>query len=137
MQTRRVELWVCSSAWCEKGVMRRLCKTALRICGEIKERACVRSFWLAKHLGKQQKLDVAQLNVNLKTRRIYKIVVKSKMSIKSCKVDHTPKLISSRLFSVSGESAIFNGPILILVFLLWIPSVYNEYKSEGNKTAII
>ena len=29
VQTRRVGLWVCSSAWCEKGVMRRLCNNAL------------------------------------------------------------------------------------------------------------
>ena len=48
---RRGGLWVCSSAWCEKGIMRRLCKSALRVGGEIKERACVHSFWLTKPLG--------------------------------------------------------------------------------------
>ena len=52
VQVRRVRFWVWSSAWCEKGVMRRFCKNALRVCGEIKERACVQSFWLAKLLGK-------------------------------------------------------------------------------------
>ena len=34
-------LWVCSSAWCKKGIMRRLPKNALRVGGEIKERACM------------------------------------------------------------------------------------------------
>ena len=38
---RRGGLWVCSSAWCEMGVMRILYKSALRACGEIKERAYV------------------------------------------------------------------------------------------------
>ena len=33
-QMRRGGLWVCSSAWCEKGIMRRLYKTALRVGGE-------------------------------------------------------------------------------------------------------
>ena len=37
-------LWVCSGAWCEKGVTRRLCKNAIKVCGEMKERACVRFF---------------------------------------------------------------------------------------------
>ena len=45
VQMRRGGLWVCSSAWCEKGVMRRLYKSALRACGEIKERAYVHFFW--------------------------------------------------------------------------------------------
>ena len=40
-----------SGVWCEKGVIRRLCKNALRVCGEIKEGACVHYFWLAKPLG--------------------------------------------------------------------------------------
>ena len=39
-----------SGVWCEKGVIRRLCKNALRVCGEIKEGACVHYFWLAKPL---------------------------------------------------------------------------------------
>ena len=51
VQLRRGGLWVCSSARCEKGIMRRLCKSALRVGGEIKERACMHSFRLAKPLG--------------------------------------------------------------------------------------
>ena len=51
MQMRRGELWVSSSAWCEKGMMRKPYKNALRICRVIKERACVHCFWLAKPLG--------------------------------------------------------------------------------------
>ena len=37
MQIRRGGLWVCNSAWCEKGKMRRLCKNALRGGGVVKE----------------------------------------------------------------------------------------------------
>ena len=37
--------------WCEKGTMRRFCKNAVTVDGEIKGRACVQSFWLAKPLG--------------------------------------------------------------------------------------
>ena len=48
---RRGGLWVSSSAWCEKGMMRKLCKNALRVFREIKERACVHCFWLVKPLG--------------------------------------------------------------------------------------
>ena len=50
---KRGGLWVpvCSSGWCEKGVMRRLCKDTLRVGGEIKERACMHSFWVAKPMG--------------------------------------------------------------------------------------
>ena len=44
-------LWVCSSTWCEKGTMGRLCKNTLRVFEEIKERASVHSFWLTKSLG--------------------------------------------------------------------------------------
>ena len=42
VQMRRDELWVCSSAWCEKGIIRRLPKK--RVGGETEERACVHSF---------------------------------------------------------------------------------------------
>ena len=48
------ERWIMgiySGVWCEKGVSRRLCKNALRVCGETKEIACVFSFWLAKPLA--------------------------------------------------------------------------------------
>ena len=31
-------LWVCSSAWCEKDITRKLCKNPLKVCEEIKER---------------------------------------------------------------------------------------------------
>ena len=48
---RRGGLWVSSSAWCEKGMMMKLCNNALRVFREIKERACVRCFCLAKPLG--------------------------------------------------------------------------------------
>ena len=41
---RRGGLWVLSSTWCEKGMMRILCKNALRVFREIKERACVHCF---------------------------------------------------------------------------------------------
>ena len=51
VQMGRGGLWVSSSAWCEKGVMRKLCKNALRVFREIEERACVHCFWLAKPLG--------------------------------------------------------------------------------------
>ena len=53
VQMERGGLWVpvYSSGWCEKGVMRRLCKDTLRIGGEIKERACMHSFWVAKPMG--------------------------------------------------------------------------------------
>ena len=36
---RRGGLWVSSSAWCEKGMMTKLCKNVLRVFREIKERA--------------------------------------------------------------------------------------------------
>ena len=49
------------SAWCEKGKMRRLRKNALRVCGEIKERACVHSFWLAKPLGSDPYIETIEL----------------------------------------------------------------------------
>ena len=40
VQMRRGGLWVCSSAWCEKGIMRRFSKkNALWVGEEIKERA--------------------------------------------------------------------------------------------------
>ena len=39
------------SAWCEKGMMRKLSKNALRVFREIKERAYVHCFRLAKPLG--------------------------------------------------------------------------------------
>ena len=48
---RRGGLWVFSSAWREKGMMRKLCKNTSRVFREIKERACVHCFWLAKPLG--------------------------------------------------------------------------------------
>ena len=52
VQRRRGGLWVSSSAWCEKGMMRKLCKNALRVFKEIKERACVHCcYCLAKPLG--------------------------------------------------------------------------------------
>ena len=41
---RRSGLWVSNRAWCEKG-------NALRVFREIKGRACVHCFWLAKPLG--------------------------------------------------------------------------------------
>ena len=41
VQMTRGGLWVCSSAWWEKGIMRRFCKNALWVFGEFKERACV------------------------------------------------------------------------------------------------
>ena len=66
MQTKRGGLWVCSSAWCEKGVMRRLRKNALRVCGEMKERACVHSFWLARPLGilgKVENVNISQITL--------------------------------------------------------------------------
>ena len=44
-------LWVSSRAWCEKGMVRKLCKNALRVFREIKETACVHRFCLAKPLG--------------------------------------------------------------------------------------
>ena len=47
-------LWVFSSAWREKGMMRKLCRNALRVFREIKEIACVHCFWLAKPLGAEQ-----------------------------------------------------------------------------------
>ena len=40
-----------SGAWCEKGMMRKLCKNALRVLREIKERACVHCFCPAEPLG--------------------------------------------------------------------------------------
>ena len=48
----RVGLWVFSSTWCEKGIMRRLRKNILMVGGEVKGRACVRSLSLAKPLSK-------------------------------------------------------------------------------------
>ena len=51
MQMRRSGLWVFSSAWREKDMMRKLCKNALRVFREIKEGACVHCFCLAKPLG--------------------------------------------------------------------------------------
>ena len=51
VQMTRGGLWVCSSAWCEKGIMRRFCKNASRVFGEFKERACVHSFGSAEPLG--------------------------------------------------------------------------------------
>ena len=51
LQMRSGGLWVCSSSWCGKGMMGRLCKNTLRAYGVIKERVCVDSFWLAKLLG--------------------------------------------------------------------------------------
>ena len=48
---RRNELWVCSSACCEKSLMRRLCKNAFRVGWKIKERACVHSFWFTYSWG--------------------------------------------------------------------------------------
>ena len=53
VQMMRGGLWVCSSTWCEKGIMRRFCKNALRVFGKIKESACVHSFGSAKPLGFQ------------------------------------------------------------------------------------
>ena len=50
---KRGGLWVFSRAWCEKGIMRKLCKNALRVFREIKKRACVHCFCLAKPLGTQ------------------------------------------------------------------------------------
>ena len=43
-------LWVSSSAWCEKGMMRKLYKNSLWLFREIKDRACVHCFCLAKPL---------------------------------------------------------------------------------------
>ena len=41
-----------SRAWCEKGMMmRKLSKNASRVFREIKERARLHCFWLAKPLG--------------------------------------------------------------------------------------
>ena len=51
MQMSRGGLWAFSSAWRDKVIMRRLCKNASRGGGEVKERACVHCFWLAKGLG--------------------------------------------------------------------------------------
>ena len=51
VQMRRGGLWVSSSAWWEKGMMRKLFKNALRVFREIKERASVHCFCLAKPLG--------------------------------------------------------------------------------------
>ena len=51
MQKKIGGLWVWNSAWCEKGMMRELCKNALRVFREIKVRACVHCFCLAKPLG--------------------------------------------------------------------------------------
>ena len=42
--------YLSSSPWCEKGMLRKLCKNALRVFGAIKERACVHCFWLVKPL---------------------------------------------------------------------------------------
>ena len=42
---------VSSSTRCEKSVMKKLCKNALRVFKETKERACVHCFWLAEPLG--------------------------------------------------------------------------------------
>ena len=57
---RRGGLWVFSSAWRDKGMMRIVCQNALRVFREIKERACVHCFWLAKplemHVDKNQSL---------------------------------------------------------------------------------
>ena len=39
VQMTRVGLWVFSSAWCEKGIMRRLRKNTLMVDGEVKGRA--------------------------------------------------------------------------------------------------
>ena len=44
-------IWVSSSKLCEKGMMRKLCKNALRVFREIKERACVHCFFVTKPLG--------------------------------------------------------------------------------------
>ena len=45
--------WImgCNIVWRDKGTMRRLCKNALMVYEEIKERVCVHSSWLAKPLG--------------------------------------------------------------------------------------
>ena len=51
MQIGRGGLWVGNSAYCEKVIMRGLCKNALRVGREIKGRVCVHSFWIAKPLG--------------------------------------------------------------------------------------
>ena len=48
---KRGGLWVSSSTWCEKGMMRKLRKNALRVFREIEERACVHCFRVAKPLG--------------------------------------------------------------------------------------
>ena len=54
---RRGGLWVSSSAWCEKGMMRKLCKKALRAFREIKVRACVHCFRLTKPLGMEYNIS--------------------------------------------------------------------------------
>ena len=50
LQMRRGGLWVCSSAWCGKGHRpnEEIVQNAVRVVGEIKERVCVHSLWLAK-----------------------------------------------------------------------------------------
>ena len=50
---RRGGLWVSSSVWCEKGMMKKLGKNALRVFREVKERAYVHCFCLAKPMGPQ------------------------------------------------------------------------------------
>ena len=44
VQMKRGGLWVLSSAWYEKGMMRKSCKNALRVFKEIKDTACVHCF---------------------------------------------------------------------------------------------
>ena len=44
-QMGRGGLRVYISVWCEKGIMRKSFKNASTVCEEIKQRACVHSFW--------------------------------------------------------------------------------------------
>ena len=53
---RRGGFWVSSSAWYEKSMVWILCKNALRVFREIKERACVHRLYLAKPLGLSQNM---------------------------------------------------------------------------------
>ena len=43
-------LWVCSSAWCEKGITKRFCKNASRVSVKILRKEPVCTLWLAKPL---------------------------------------------------------------------------------------
>ena len=58
---RRGGLWVSSSAWREKDMVKKLYKKALRVFREIKERACVHRFCLAKPLGLHYDKDVERI----------------------------------------------------------------------------